>query len=229
VTNQAVSKWESGVCCPDIGLLPEIAKYFNVSVDELLGYKPADSFGDIYLKIKGLFQETPAGEHFDLAYKLAFLSCGGGLQDSTWKDNKELNANMRNEAKDSEFYKWGSSLSQSPGGQTFIKYNNVFISSNKYAKPFNSREIREIYNAVQPLADKDNLRVLFALYELCIAAGFGSFISAGEIAEKCKLPKDAVENALDALPVQVQDLEDGAQGYVIERAFIPAVLSLLID
>ena len=37
VTNQSVSKWESGQCCPDIQLLPEIAKYFEVSIDELMG------------------------------------------------------------------------------------------------------------------------------------------------------------------------------------------------
>lgn len=38
VTNQAVSKWESAQCCPDIQLLPKIAKYFDVSIDELMGY-----------------------------------------------------------------------------------------------------------------------------------------------------------------------------------------------
>lgn len=32
VTNQAVSKWESAQCCPDIQLLPDIAKLFDVSV-----------------------------------------------------------------------------------------------------------------------------------------------------------------------------------------------------
>lgn len=37
VSSQAVSKWESGLCCPDISLLPEIAVFFNVTVDELLG------------------------------------------------------------------------------------------------------------------------------------------------------------------------------------------------
>ena len=37
VTNQSVSKWESAVCCPDIQLLPVIADFFSVSIDELFG------------------------------------------------------------------------------------------------------------------------------------------------------------------------------------------------
>lgn len=40
VSFQSVSKWETGVTMPDITLLPSIAEYFNVSVDELLGLKP---------------------------------------------------------------------------------------------------------------------------------------------------------------------------------------------
>jgi len=40
VSVQSVSKWETGATMPDIALLPEIAEYFNVSVDELLGLKP---------------------------------------------------------------------------------------------------------------------------------------------------------------------------------------------
>ena len=37
VSNQSVSKWESGQCCPDIQLLPTLAAYFEVSIDELMG------------------------------------------------------------------------------------------------------------------------------------------------------------------------------------------------
>ena len=40
VTYQSVSKWETGATMPDISLLPGIAEYFHVSVDELLGLKP---------------------------------------------------------------------------------------------------------------------------------------------------------------------------------------------
>lgn len=36
VSNQAVSKWEAGKCCPDIELLPLLAHFFGVSIDELL-------------------------------------------------------------------------------------------------------------------------------------------------------------------------------------------------
>lgn len=37
VTNQAVSKWESDQCCPDISLLPGLADIFGITIDELFG------------------------------------------------------------------------------------------------------------------------------------------------------------------------------------------------
>ena len=33
VSNQAVSKWEAGKCCPDIEVLPELAAFFEISID----------------------------------------------------------------------------------------------------------------------------------------------------------------------------------------------------
>lgn len=39
VTVGAVSKWESGFSNPDIGMLPELADLFEISVDVLLGYQ----------------------------------------------------------------------------------------------------------------------------------------------------------------------------------------------
>ena len=38
VTSQAVSRWEANGGYPDMELIPAIANYFNVSIDELFGY-----------------------------------------------------------------------------------------------------------------------------------------------------------------------------------------------
>ena len=46
VSFQAVSRWENGVTYPDMELLPGIAKHFNISIDQLLGY-PDDKREDI--------------------------------------------------------------------------------------------------------------------------------------------------------------------------------------
>ncbi|WP_051912584.1 helix-turn-helix domain-containing protein [Carnobacterium funditum] len=40
VSKASVSKWEKGNSLPDITLLPKLATYYNLSIDELLGYSP---------------------------------------------------------------------------------------------------------------------------------------------------------------------------------------------
>lgn len=56
VSAQAVSKWENGLSCPDISALPLLASLFHVSVDELLGVKPAEPQVVVLEKEK---EETP--------------------------------------------------------------------------------------------------------------------------------------------------------------------------
>jgi transcriptional regulator with XRE-family HTH domain len=38
VTPQAISRWENGICYPDLELVPSIAHFFGTSIDELFGY-----------------------------------------------------------------------------------------------------------------------------------------------------------------------------------------------
>ena len=47
VSNGAISKWEKGLSYPDITLLPQLAAYFNISIDDLLGYSPQLTLDDI--------------------------------------------------------------------------------------------------------------------------------------------------------------------------------------
>lgn len=39
VSAQSVSKWETGLSAPDITLLPIVARYFGITMDELFGYR----------------------------------------------------------------------------------------------------------------------------------------------------------------------------------------------
>lgn len=60
VTAQAVSRWEKGICYPDMELIPSIANCFGVSIDELFGYdnertKKVDALFD---RIIGLNREN---------------------------------------------------------------------------------------------------------------------------------------------------------------------------
>lgn len=67
VSKPAVSKWESGQSYPDILLLPLLAAYFNLSVDELLGYVAQMTREDVkklYLRLANAF----ANEPFDQVY-----------------------------------------------------------------------------------------------------------------------------------------------------------------
>lgn len=62
ISKASVSKWESGLSYPDILLLPELATYFNISVDELIGYSPQltkEEIKKIYNKLSYEFTADP--------------------------------------------------------------------------------------------------------------------------------------------------------------------------
>lgn len=63
VTAQAVSRWESNGCYPDMGMLPTIANYFHVSIDSLFGYSnDRDSkIKECTKKFHNFFIENDAG------------------------------------------------------------------------------------------------------------------------------------------------------------------------
>lgn len=65
VSRAAVSKWEKGQSYPDISILPKLATYFNVSIDELLGYKPQltnERIMNMYEELARRFSKEPFEE-----------------------------------------------------------------------------------------------------------------------------------------------------------------------
>ena len=69
VTPQAVSRWESGICYPDMNYLPAIADYFSVTIDELLCYSGTQKAAKVqeYLEeVDALLDRDRVGEALDL-------------------------------------------------------------------------------------------------------------------------------------------------------------------
>ena len=65
VSKSSVSKWETGQSYPDVTFLPMLAAYFNISVDELIGYEPQMTKADIrqtYLQFTTEFVAQPFEE-----------------------------------------------------------------------------------------------------------------------------------------------------------------------
>ena len=68
VTKASVSKWETAQSYPDITLLPQLATFFNISIDELIGYMPqmtADDIKRTYQKLSLAFSKKPFDEVYE--------------------------------------------------------------------------------------------------------------------------------------------------------------------
>jgi transcriptional regulator with XRE-family HTH domain len=67
VSKASVSKWETGQSYPDVTFLPQLATYFNISIDELLNYRPQMGKEDIrklYRRLAADFAVKPVDDVF---------------------------------------------------------------------------------------------------------------------------------------------------------------------
>lgn len=80
VSKASVSKWETGQSYPDITFLPQLAAYFNMSIDDLMGYEPQMTKEDIrklYLSLSADFAARPFDEVLERCRETAkkYFSC----------------------------------------------------------------------------------------------------------------------------------------------------------
>lgn len=80
VTKASVSKWENGQTMPDIALLPLLASFFDISIDELIGYEPQLSkqqIQKIYQELSAKFAECPFREVMEESHEYVkrYYSC----------------------------------------------------------------------------------------------------------------------------------------------------------
>lgn len=224
VTNQAVSKWESAQCCPDIQLLPAIAELFEVTIDELMGHKTAGGLGDICLKIRNYFTALPEKESFEKVYRIAALLHEIALTDGykrslPWEKDRDYSTD--------EIGRWGLSLSVEEEGCTGRKNNCITFSLEKVETAPMISDLRSLSLNLEKLSQIHVLKVIYALYGLTYGAS-GLYVSCEEIAHEAQLSVSQIEEALKQLPLSLKE-ENGNCFYRLEKSFsyIPPLLLML--
>ncbi len=80
VTKASVSKWETGQSMPDVLMLPQLATFFDVTIDTLIGYEPqlsTEQMLKIYQDLCSEFVHKPFEEVIEKSKKLMhqYYSC----------------------------------------------------------------------------------------------------------------------------------------------------------
>jgi transcriptional regulator with XRE-family HTH domain len=80
VTKASVSKWETGLSYPDLEIIPVLASFFGITVDELIGYSPQmsrEQIAETYTRLTDGFAKRPFKDVYEECVDLvkAYYSC----------------------------------------------------------------------------------------------------------------------------------------------------------
>ena len=232
VSNQAVSKCESAQCCPDITLLPEIAEFFDVSVDELLGYYKTAREGGMLFALRNTVKNLPEGEDYCFSLKAAY-TLHAILVSKAMEDphSNPHGWNTESALKKADEGKWGISRISLPSITSYMKQGSVFYSDNKNVSLINTR-MREISYLLGVFSDIKNLKTLFALYNLTVH-GEDCFASVSEISDESGLADGIVASCLENEIYEYITARTSNAGTVYRIAemhmHIPPMLSMFCD
>lgn len=194
VTNQAVSKWESAQCCPDIQLLPNLAKLFDVSVDELLGYTPVSTTEDIVLAIRKRIASLPKGEAFDFTFRMAAALHTIILSKGMTEDNMNPGWDTEEAIAHAGNTEWGYSCCNIPEITTTMRHGAVFFSNNKNLTLMNT-DVRRIVTMIKPFSDTKNLKIVTALYQLTVHSE-DAYTTIAQISDRSGVSPEKVQDCL---------------------------------
>lgn len=226
VSNQAVSKWESGQCYPDIQLLPEISEYFNVSIDELMGVPDKNNDDDILITIKNNIQNSDPGTEMAQIMKIVKALHAIVLVMESKKENSgypefELDSTIDHAIQN----EWGLSSITLPQIVATMRRGSVFFSDDHNIYDENS--IKKISKLLKSLSDKLALSVLFAIYEIT-SVDENLYASIDGICEKTDLTEDMIRSIIDGnLAQYCARKDDNSVRIKGEYMNIPPILSIL--
>ena len=172
-------------------MLPQLAEYFAVSIDELMGYKPADTSQDILLLLRNMIQELPTPEDAQLALKIACTlhailfskeMTAPGAGNPGWDTEDAVLHASEGE--------WGLSGIHLPEITTQMRMASVFFSANKNLQ-LNNPHIHFICSVLQSLGNANSLKTFLGIYQLTIASE-ETYAGIPQIVAECELSETTV-------------------------------------
>lgn len=125
VTKQAVSRWEANGGCPDVEMLPAIANYFHITIDELFGYN-----SERQIKLQSYMEQADQiCKSGDTARHVAFLRDAISEFPSAW----QLQYRLAN-ALVSMGYQKSEPHTIVAKGSDYFQYNTEHNAKNEYWK-----------------------------------------------------------------------------------------------
>lgn len=206
VSAQAVSKWENG-SYPEGDLLPKLADYFEVSIDELYGRNTKNKSAEDYILDdlgKYKFHSPNASfptENEPLKDDYGFFDCLFDyywvLQCSAWRDN--MSHSKRPRHPDATYGVTVSHLANN-AGFTYMRLNGdleYYFAVKEPRDGFAQRlqPTKELADAFAFLGDLDHLRILHFLFSL---QNF-ECIEPSALAKKLNISEKKVTSAMETL------------------------------
>lgn len=190
VTNQAVSRWEANGGYPDIEILPSIANYFNITIDELFGY---DS--DRQAKLRSYTERADQMlKHNDIVPLIEFLRETISEFPSEW----QLKFRLANALISMEFQK-SETHAVTAEGSDYFRFDTEQNAENKYMQ-----EAVSLFEEVLKKEIDDTYRTLATLSLISLYSRMGDFKSA----EKTALSQSPIEISREVLLALAGAAED---------------------
>lgn len=196
VSNKTVSKWENGASMPDLPMLVELAKYYGVSTDALLGLsegKKISTRESVRYEFEGLDRKDAVLKAFEMVRSVIPAMYGTISKYSDDVNDKndvfpaEISHYYRSEVSLHEFYDFVAS-SENVNLAVMLLRNKANFAWLK-----NPDKQKEIVKFFRFLSNEDTLSVLYFIHSTTCSESF----TADYVSRSTSVKEDRVSEILD--------------------------------
>lgn len=200
VTNQSVSKWEGGLCCPDIQLLPDLADRLDMTIDQLLGHSTATTPERLCAYLRTLSKAELAPAVLSFAQEMHTQVLLHSMDATGLPDRADSLARAHKP--------WGYSCCSMADIIT-VRSGSALLFADPAATPMDADTLHSVAYLLRQLADPQALSVLTALYRLC-GGNEERSAALADIAAEAQLPPQRAAEVLQGPLVPLLTIRGGA-------------------